>query len=193
MKNSISKHYNESLKVISSLKTELSKIEKITKLLIKKIKSKNNIFVYGNGGSFADSSHFVGELTATYLKKDRKPLPFFLLSSNMAALTAWSNDFNFDDYLKREFSIFAKQSDILILFSTSGGNLKNKQSINLIKLAKYAKNKNIFIISFLGKGGGFLKKISDLSIDIKSQNTGAIQEAHKVIMHSICYYLDDFF
>jgi D-sedoheptulose 7-phosphate isomerase len=193
MKNSISKHYNESLKVITSLGTELPKIEKISEILVNKIKSKKNIFVYGNGGSYADSSHFVGELTSTYLRKNRKALPFFLLSSNLAALTAWSNDFEFEDYLKREFSIFAKKSDVLILFSTSGGNIKRRQSVNLIKLAKYAKKKNIFIISFLGKGGGFLKKISNLSIDIKSQNTGSIQEAHKVIMHSICSYFDELF
>ena len=171
MKNNISKHYAESLKVMISLKNELSKIEKISQILANKIKEKKNIFVYGNGGSFADSSHFVGELTATYLKKNRKPLPFFLLSSNLAAVTAWSNDFKFEDYLKREFSIFAKKSDVLILFSTSGGNSSKKQSINLIKLAKYAKQKNVFIISFLGKGGGFLKKISNMSIDIKKRGT----------------------
>ena len=81
----------------------------------------------------------------------------------------------------------------LILFSTSGGNHVKRQSINLIKLAKYAKKKRIHIISFLGKGGGVLKNLSKESIIINSKNTGSIQEAHKVIMHSICNYLDDFF
>lgn len=193
MKNSILYHYKESLKVITDLKSHLPKIEKISKILINKIKSKKNIFVYGNGGSYADSSHFVGELTATYLKKNRKGLPFLLLSSNVAALTAWSNDFKFEDYLRREFSIFANKGDLLILFSTSGGDTNNKQSVNLIKLAKYAKSKNIQTISFLGKGGGALKQLSKDSIIINSKNTGSIQEAHKVIMHSICNYLDDFF
>ena len=143
--------------------------------------------------TLADSSHFVGELTSTYLKKKRKGLPFILLSSNLAALTAWSNDFKFEDYLKREFSIFSHKDDVLILFSTSGGNQIKKQSINLIKLAKYAKKNNIHIISFLGKGGGVLKKFSKDYIVINSKSTGSIQEAHKVIMHSICNYLDDFF
>ena len=193
MKNSILCHYNETLKVITDLKIHLTKIEKISNILINKIKSKKNIYVYGNGGSYADSSHFVGELTATYLKKNRKGLPFLLLSSNVAALTAWSNDFKFEDYLRREFSIFANKGDLLILFSTSGGDTKNKQSVNLIKLAKYAKSRNIQIISFLGKGGGVLKGLSKDSIIINSQNTGSIQEAHKVIMHSICNCLDDFF
>ena len=52
-------------------------ILKIFNFLHKKIKSKKKIFVYGNGGSFADASHFVSELTATYKKKNRAGLPFF--------------------------------------------------------------------------------------------------------------------
>ena len=193
MKNKITSHYHESIRVLKGLNVHLPKIKKISDILIKKFKSKKKIYVYGNGGSYADSSHFVGELTSTYLKKNRKGLPFILLSSNLAALTAWSNDFKFEDYLKREFSIFSNRDDVLILFSTSGGNHVKRQSINLIKLAKYAKKKRIHIISFLGKGGGVLKNLSKESIIINSKNTGSIQEAHKVIMHSICNYLDDFF
>ena len=60
------------------------------------------------------------------------------MSSNLAAVTAWSNDFNFDKYVTREFETLAKKGDVLIIFSTSGGNIK-KQSLNLINLAKYAK------------------------------------------------------
>ena len=85
--------------------------------LRKNKKSKNKIFVCGNGGSFADASHFVGELTATYSKKKRKPLPFILLGSNQAAVTAWSNDYNFDDYLTREFSTLYSKNDVLLIFS----------------------------------------------------------------------------
>ena len=157
--------------------------------LVLKINSNRNIFVFGNGGSFADSAHFVGELTATYMKK-RKALPFFLLNSNIASVSAWSNDFNFEDYATRELSGYAKKNDVLIILSTSGGNYKKKQSINLIKLAKYAKKNKIFLISLLGKGGGQILKFSDISIIIKSNNTATIQEMHKIILHSICGYLD---
>ena len=76
-------------------------------------------------------------LYTTYKNVKRKPLPFILLGSNMASVTAWSNDFNFNDYITREFSGYAQNGDVLFLLTTSGGNIKNKQSINLIKLAKY--------------------------------------------------------
>ena len=124
MKKIINNHFNQIKNILKDTTYLVNRTEKIALFLKKKIKSKNKIFVCGNGGSFADASHFVGELTATYSKKKRKPLPFVLLGSNQAAVTAWSNDFNFDDYLSREFSTLANKNDILIIFSTSGGNTK---------------------------------------------------------------------
>ena len=192
MKNIIKNHFLEIKKILDNSNELINKVEKISIFLKNKIKKKNKIFVYGNGGSFADASHFVGELTATYSSKKRKPLPFILLGSNQAAITGWSNDFNFDDYVVREFSSYVSREDVLFLFSTSGGNIKKSQSINLIKLAKYAKSKKIPIISLLGKGGGELKKISSEYILIDSYKTGSIQEAHKVIFHSLCETFENF-
>ena len=192
MKNIIKNHFLEIKKILDNSNELINKVEKISIFLKNKIKKKNKIFVYGNGGSFADASHFVGELTATYSSKKRKPLPFILLGSNQAAITGWSNDFNFDDYVVREFSSYVSREDVLFLFSTSGGNIKKSQSINLIKLAKYAKSKKIPIISLLGKGGGELKKISSEYIIIDSYKTGSIQEAHKVIFHSLCETFENF-
>ena len=139
MKKVIKKHFLEIKKILDNSDKLIKDIEEISFFLKKKINQKNKIYVYGNGGSFADASHFVGELTATYSSKKRKSLPFILLGSNLAAITGWSNDFKFEDYLVREFSANVKKNDVLFLFSTSGGNLKKKQSINLIKLARFAK------------------------------------------------------
>ena len=182
----IRRHFFEIKRILNNSEKLILETNKISLFLKKKIKSNNKIFVYGNGGSFADASHFVGELTATYSSKDRKPLPFFLLGSNLAAVTGWSNDFNFNDYISREFLALSNNNDVLFLFSTSGGDLKNKKSINLIKLAKTAKLKKIYVIALLGNNGGELKKIVNKSIIVNSKKTGSIQEAHKIIFHSIC-------
>ena len=192
MKKIILKHFSEIKKILNDSDHLIEDVEKISLFLKEKIKKKNKVYVYGNGGSFADASHFVGELTATYSSKKRKSLPFILLGSNLAALTGWSNDFKFENYVVREFAANVKKNDVLFLFSTSGGNYKKKQSINLIKLAKFAKSRKIPVISLLGKGGGVLKKISSKYIVINSYNTGSIQEAHKIIFHSICETFENF-
>ena len=192
MKKIILKHFSEIKKILNDSDHLIEDVEKISLFLKEKIKKKNKVYVYGNGGSFADASHFVGELTATYSSKKRKSLPFMLLGSNLAALTGWSNDFKFENYVVREFAANVKKNDVLFLFSTSGGNYKKKQSINLIKLAKFAKSRKIPVISLLGKGGGVLKKISSKYIIVNSYNTGSIQEAHKIIFHSICETFENF-
>ena len=129
MKKQIIQHIDNLVKTLEITKKDTSILEKISNLLIKKIKNKKKIFVYGNGGSYADSSHFVGELTATY-KKKRKPLPFILLGSNMASVSAWANDFRNDLYISRELSGYGNIGDVLIVLSTSGGNIKkNNQPI----------------------------------------------------------------
>ena len=136
-------HILESSKLSKDLLNKIDEITKICIYLKKKIKNKNKIFVFGNGGSFADGSHFVGELISTYKIKRRKPLPFIMLSSNIPALTAWANDFNYNTFLTREIEALSSNGDVLILISTSGGNIKKKQSINLINLAKFAKKKKL--------------------------------------------------
>ena len=82
--------------------------------------------------------------------------------------------------------LYLEKSDILIIFSTSGGNSKNFRSSNLVLAAKAAKRKQIKIFSFLGKSGGKLKKLSNKSIVIKSNETCRIQEGHLAMLHYIC-------
>ena len=189
MKKILEGHLNNLIKTLLVTKNELDTIGEVSNTLLSSIKNKKKIFVYGNGGSFADSSHFVGELTATY-KKKRKPLPFFLLGSNIASISAWGNDYSFNDYISRELDGYGSKEDVLIILSTSGGNFKKKQSINLIKMANLAKRKGIIIISFLGKGGGVLKNKSDISYVVKSNITATVQEVHKCLLHSICELID---
>ena len=105
-------------------------------------------------------------------------------------MTAWSNDIDFKSYLHREVQSLINKDDVLILISTSGGNKKSKQSINLLNAAKLAKKNKIRIIGFLGNNGGDLKKYCNLNYTVKSNNTPSIQENHKLIFHIICEIFD---
>ena len=184
------RHINLNIELSKKTLLDYKKIFKIFKILNRKIKSKKKIYVYGNGGSFADASHFVSELTATYKNKKRIGLPFVLLSSNISSLTAWSNDSDYTSYLEREVQSQISNGDILLLISTSGGNKRSKQSINLLNAAKKAKENKIYIIGILGSNGGDLKKYCNESYIVRSKNTPSIQENHKLIFHIICELFD---
>ena len=186
-------HINEITKIAVETKQKTNEIFKISIFLIKKIKNKKKIFVYGNGGSYSDSTHFVAELVSNYKNIKRKPLPILMLSSNIASTTAWANDYQYETFLIRELKAISERGDVLILVSTSGGNTKKKQSINLIKVAEYAKKNSIDVILFSGNKGGELKKYSKLNFITNSNNTPIIQENQKMIFHLISEIMDNVF
>ena len=105
-------------------------------------------------------------------------------------MTAWSNDFGYEGYLERCLKAYSKKNDILICLTTSGGNIKKKQSKNLLKAVKYAKEKKLYVISLTGRSGGFVKSNSNININIKSNKTSYIQEAHMSILHCVCELLE---
>jgi D-sedoheptulose 7-phosphate isomerase len=168
-------------------------IEKLSQLILSALSKKKKIFICGNGGSSAQAAHFAGELIATFEKRNRKGFNVFDMHSCLPALTAWSNDFNYASFLKRQINNQGNKGDLLIILSTSGGNEKKKHSINLIEAAKAAKKKEIQVMSLLGKNGGDLKKYSDRSVIIRMDSTPHIQEAHMIILHYFCKKIDLFF
>jgi len=190
IKNKLIQHISESSKVTFETIGKIDEIFKISNFLKKKIKLKKKIFIYGNGGSFADASHFAGELIATYKNTKRNALPIILLSSNLASLTAWSNDFSFETYLLREISALSNPGDVLILISTSGGNIKKKQSVNLINVAKLAIKKKVEMICFVGKNGGEISKYAKINFFSNSTKTPVIQENQQLIFHLISEILE---
>ena len=183
-------YFSDSAEIIKSLEKQHREIEKITSFIKKRLKKRNKILIAGNGGSSADAQHFAGELICTYKSKNRSSYPAISLMDNTSALSAWGNDFDFTGYVERQLSAIADKNDILFLLSTSGGNLKKKQSINLIKAANYAKKNKITVISLIGANGGELEKLSDMYIKIDSNKTSHIQEAHIAIIHYICEALE---
>jgi phosphoheptose isomerase len=183
-------YFNEVSKQISLLTKEIEKIDQISRLIFNAHKEKRKILVAGNGGSCADAEHFVGELVCTFLDRNRGAISAINLFSNNAAVTAWSNDFNYESYLKRQVEAYGNHGDILILLSTSGGSIKNQSSLNLIQACDQANQMGIKTISLIGRDGGLLKEKSDDYILIKSNQTSIIQECHMSILHAICNNLD---
>ncbi len=187
-----SNYFIESSKVINSITNETSKINEICNDIHECFRRNNKILIAGNGGSAADAQHFAGELTCTYKDPSRRPFSAINLANNASAITAWTNDFDHLDFFSRQVEAYGVQNDILFLISTGGGDLNKKLSINLINAANKAIEKNIKVISLVGKTGGELEKISNRFIKVKSNITSHIQEAHIAIIHSICESLENY-
>ena len=190
MKKTIDNYFNKTSQALKVLNDFSNEIEKIVQAIVNCQKNKKKILVAGNGGSSADSDHFVGELTCTFNDKNREAFSAISLSSLPSAVTAWANDFGFDSFFKRQVIALGEEGDILLLLSTGGGDEKSNASMNLVYAAEEAKKRNMKVVSFVGKTGGILNKISDISILVKCNETSIIQECHMSMLHCICVCLD---
>ena len=183
MEEKIKKMIQESIDVKSKVLDSSQQIANIAEKIIKSLKSGRCIFTCGNGGSTDDAMHFAEELVGRY-KRNRPALKALALT-DASTITCIANDFGYDYIFQRQIEAHGKKGDVLIGLSTSGN------SKNVINAIKKAKELGILTIGFLGKGGGELKKICDLSIVIPSNESSRIQESHITIIHSLCECIED--
>ncbi|MCP4355446.1 MAG: D-sedoheptulose 7-phosphate isomerase [Proteobacteria bacterium] len=157
----------------------LKPFSKMIEFSISAIKNGNKILFAGNGGSAADAQHWATELTVRY-KVNRKAIPAIALTTDTSALTAIGNDFGFDYLFSRQVEALGNKGDVFIAISTSGN------SANIINAIEEAKKIGITVIGFTGNGGGKMKNMCDVLIDIPSKTTARIQEMHEILGHSFC-------
>ena len=157
----------------------IREIQNAVDLIYDAFKKGNKIFFCGNGGSAADAQHLAAEFSGRFYI-DRKALPAEALHCNTSYLTAVANDYSYDLVYSRLIEGVATRGDVLVGISTSGN------SKNIVNAFEKAKELGIKRISLTGEGGGEMKKNSEISINVKSNDTPRIQESHILIGHIIC-------
>ena len=145
--------------------------------------SGGKLLLMGNGGSASDAQHIAAEFIGRY-KLERKPVPAIALTVDSSILTCVGNDYGFDSIFERQVQGLARKEDTVIGISTSGN------SENVVRGIAAAKDIGAATIGLLGKGGGTLKDMVDVSIVVPSSDTARIQEVHITIGHIICEILD---
>ena len=161
----------------------LTVIQDVADECIHAYKRKNKVLFCGNGGSAADAQHLAAELCGRFYK-DRPALFAEALHVNTSYITAVSNDYSFDEVYSRMLRGKGVQGDILFGISTSGN------SKNVLNAFDTARNMEIITVGMTGFNGGELKNRSDFLINVPSENTPRIQEAHILIGHIICEFIE---
>ncbi len=156
---------------------QLEKCQKFSQMLIDAYKNKKTVFSCGNGGSHCDAMHFAEELTGRY-RKDRRPLGALALG-DASHVTCVGNDYGFNYIFSRQIEALAHEGDILLGLSTSGN------SENVIQAMQVAKRNGLKTVALLGKDGGEIKGLVDLSIIIPAETSDRIQEMHIKLIHTV--------
>ncbi len=139
----------------------------------------NKLLACGNGGSAADASHLTTEFVVRF-QADRRPYPAISLTANGGDLTACGNDYSFDEVFERQIRAFGQPGDILFAFTSSGN------SENVLRAIHTAKRTGVATVAFLGRDGGRTAGLADVELIVPHTVTARIQEAHKLLLHTIC-------
>lgn len=186
MKEKIKSQISESMSVKEAmLDLCIEDVESAALIMMRSLQNGGKILWCGNGGSAADAQHLATELMGGMTSHERKPIPSIALTTDSSFLTAWSNDTGFESVFSRQLQGLGKAGDVLIGISTSGN------SENIIAAVKQAKYKDLETIVFTGRSGGRLQGLSDISINVPSENTQRIQEAHIMIGQILCGLIED--
>lgn len=157
----------------------------IINVLIDCFKQWNKVLIAWNWWSAADAQHRAAEFMGRY-KLERDPLPAIALTTDTSNLTAVGNDYSFDVIFSRQVEWLGNKGDVFIGISTSWN------SANIITCIEVCKSKWITSVVLLGKWGGKIKDMADISLIVPSDNTPRIQECHQTIYHTICEEVEQF-
>jgi len=175
----IEDYLNAQLSCVGNLREVSQIIKNIFEKLISARDNDQTIYVMGNGGSASTATHFTSDLLKTSIVKNKKRFKANSLSDNIPVVLAWANDDEYNNVFLGQLENFLKENDIVIGFSGSGN------SENVIKAIEFANNNNATTISFTGKGGGKLSKISQINLTVPSEEMLTIETMHLLICHLI--------
>jgi D-sedoheptulose 7-phosphate isomerase len=172
---------NYSLRIRSGLNTiSIKELHNALESIHKTSKLGGQIWLIGNGGSAATASHFATDLSRC-TSENRQRIKAISLCDNLALITAFGNDFSFEDIFVKQLQNLGKAGDLLISISASGN------SRNLIKAVEFANTFSISTLSLVGFDGGALQKLSDNSIYVQTSigDYGIAEDCHSIICHYI--------
>jgi D-sedoheptulose 7-phosphate isomerase len=154
---------------------------KLIETLRAALKENRQIFVFGNGGSAMNSSHFATDLGKGASDKVGKRFRILSLNDNVAWMTALSNDYSYDEVFVGQLQNYGNPGDIALSISVSGN------SPNCVKGLEWAKKNGLKTVALVGAKRGRMAEIADQVIVINDTHYGRVEDAQMGICHMLCY------
>ena len=139
------------------------------------------IFVFGNGGSAANASHFATDLGKGASDKIGKRFRVLSLNDNVSWMTALANDYAYEDIFVGQLQNYGQPGDLALSLSVSGN------SPNCVKALAWAKQKGLHTVALVGAKRGRMAEIAEQVIVINDTHYGRVEDAQMSICHLLCY------
>jgi len=152
-------------------------IEKVRAVL----KEDRQVFVFGNGGSAANASHFATDLGKGASDKIGKRFRVLSLTDNVSWMTALANDYSYEEVFVGQLKNYGKPGDLALSMSVSGN------SPNCVKALEWAAKNGLHTVALVGAKRGRMAEIAEQVIVINDTHYGRVGDAHMGICHLVCY------
>jgi len=139
------------------------------------------VFVFGNGGSAANSSHFATDLGKGASDKIGRRFRVLSLNDNVSWMTALGNDYSYQDVFVRQLMNYGQPGDLALALSVSGN------SPNVVRALEWAKANHLHTIALVGGKRGRMAEIAAQVIVIQDTHYGRVEDAQMGICHMLCY------
>jgi D-sedoheptulose 7-phosphate isomerase len=147
--------------------------------LIGALRGERQVLVAGNGGSAAETQHFVAELVGRF-RRERRPYAVVALTADTTILTAVANDYGYEEVFARQVRALGRRGDVLLLFSTNG------ESENLVRAATAGRQGGLTTVAITGDRPSRLARLADLAVQVPATDTALVQELQQVVTHLLC-------
>jgi D-sedoheptulose 7-phosphate isomerase len=151
-------------------------IEAMCNEMARRFSAGGKLFTMGNGGSLCDALHMAVEFNHPIIEK-RAAYPAVPLMTDMATISAISNDIDYSRVFMNQIRLFGQPNDMVLVVSTSG------KSPNLIYALEEARKKGMLTIAWGGKDGGRFPELADYCFIVPSYSIHRIQEVHATFVH----------
>lgn len=182
MKTELSQSLNEWAGLLPKLDALAPALERLGEAMMACWDRRGKVLVAGNGGSAADAMHLAEELVVRFVKNRRALAAIALCDPTM--ITCAGNDFGYETIFSRQVEALGNPGDVFIGMTTSGN------SPNIAKAVEAARERQMTTVAFLGKDGGALRGRCDIELLVPSPTTARVQEAHKLLFHTLCTWID---
>ena len=145
------------------------------------LQENRQIFVFGNGGSAANASHFATDLGKGASDKLDKRFRVLSLTDNVSWITALGNDYSYEDVFVGQLKNYGRAGDLALSMSVSGN------SPNCVKALEWAAKNGLHTVALVGAKRGRMAEIAEQVIVINDTHYGRVEDAHMGICHVLCY------
>lgn len=159
----------------------LEQVSALIRTFRKALEEDRQVFVFGNGGSASNASHFITDLGKSASDNAFRRFRCLSLNENLSWITAIGNDYAYEDVYLRQLQNYARPGDLVMALSVSGN------SPNLVRAMEWSRNNGLHTIALVGGKKGKLADIVQDVVVINETHYGRVEDCQMHICHMICY------